>query len=238
MQEKRDNILLIGYGRYGEKIANFFDENEGNLYILETEEKNIQRARQNGWDKLFLIDIDNDDALLDILEKENFSYVFCATDDEEKNVYFTITLKSLKPNLKIISICESKESERKLKLAGALRVIDTMEGSANKIFHLIEKPAVMEAIEEILFTSDDIDIKEIEIPKISFLDGKYIKDIDLKKDFNLILIGIIDKEQGDNFVFITKGINHKLDAEDILVIIGYNDDIKKFIKALKESRQR
>lgn len=237
MQEKKDNILLIGYGRYGEKIAKFFSAKEFHLYIIDIDEIHIQRARQSGYDKLFTIDINNDEALTSILMQENFSTVFCAMDDEEKNVYFTITLKSIWDNIKIIAICESKESERKLKLAGANKVIDTMEGSANKIFHLIEKPAVIEAIEEILFIDDEIDTREVEIEKGSFLDGKFIRDIDFKEEFNLILIGIIDKETGNDFVFVTRGKNHKMDAGDILVLIGYKDDISQLIKDMKESRR-
>ncbi|NPA82543.1 MAG: TrkA family potassium uptake protein [Epsilonproteobacteria bacterium] len=232
MQDSENNILLIGYGRYGEKIARFF--NKENLYIVEINEKNLQRARHDKFEKIFLIEVGDDETLLQILSQKKFDYIFCALDNEEENVFFTITIKTFEKNIKIIAICESKESERKLKLAGADKVIDTMEGSASKIFHLIEKPAVMEAIEEILFEDEDIDIREVEIPKNSFLEGKYIKDIDLKKDYNLILIGIIDKERGNNFVFITKGINHKIDAEDILLIIGYKEDIKRFIRDLKE----
>ncbi len=233
MHDLENNILLIGYGRYGEKIAKFFEKKD--IYIIEISQKNLQRARQDGFEKLFLIELEDDEALNHILSQKNFSHIFCALDDEEENVFFTITIKSFDKKVKIVAICESKESERKLKLAGADKVIDTMEGSASKIFHLIEKPAVMEAIEEILFEDEDIDIREIEIPPNSFLEKKHIKDINLKKLYNLILIGLIDKERGDSFVFITKGINHKIDAGDILVIIGYKEDIKRFIKDLKES---
>ncbi len=232
MHDLENNILLIGYGRYGEKIAKFFDKEE--LYIIEISQKNLQKARHDGFEKLFLIELEDDESLEQIISQKKFSHIFCALDNEEENVFFTITLKSLNKNIQIIAICESKESERKLKLAGADKVIDTMEGSASKIFHLIEKPAVMEAIEEILFEDEDIDIREIEIPKNSFLEDKYIKDIDFKKLYNLILIGIIDKEKGDSFVFVTKGINHKIDEGDILVIIGYKEDIRRFIKDLKE----
>ncbi len=233
MHDLENNILLIGYGRYGEKIAKFFEKKD--IYIIEISQKNLQRARQDGFEKLFLIELEDDESLNHILSQKNFSHIFCALDDEEENVFFTITIKSFDKKVKIVAICESKESERKLKLAGADKVIDTMEGSASKIFHLIEKPAVMEAIEEILFEDEDIDIREIEIPPNSFLEKKHIKDINLKKLYNLILIGLIDKERGDSFVFITKGINHKIDAGDILVIIGYKEDIKRFIKDLKES---
>ena len=233
MHDLENNILLIGYGRYGEKIAKFFERED--IYIVEISQKNLQKARQDGFEKLFLVELEDDEALNQILSQKNFSYIFCALDDEEENVFFTITIKSFDKKIKIVAICESKESERKLKLAGANKVIDTMEGSASKIFHLIEKPAVMEAIEEILFEDEDIDIREIEIPPNSFLEKKHIKDINLKKLYNLILIGLIDKERGNSFVFITKGINHKIDAGDILVIIGYKEDIKRFIKDLKES---
>ncbi|WP_200762169.1 potassium channel family protein [Nitrosophilus alvini] len=236
MSEKKDNILLFGYGRYGEKIAKYL-AGDYSLYIAENDRKRLKKAKTDGYEKLFFVDIESDEELVSLLREKNFVKIFCAMDNEEENVYLAITFKALFVKIETIAICESKESERKLKLAGADKIIDTMEASANKIFHLLEKPAMFEAIEDMLYMDSDIGFYEIEIRKNSFLDGKYIKQIDLKKSFNLILVGVVDKEMGNKFVFITRGINHKLDAGDILVVIGKKNDIEKFKTELKKSAQ-
>lgn len=232
MLEKKDKILLFGYGKYGEQIAIELYEMQYSIYIADYNKNNLKKASLDGFENLIEVDIQNDSELTNILLEHGFNQIFCALDDEEENIYLTVTFKAIFNKIKIIAICESKETERKLKLAGANRVIDTMEASANKIFFLLEKPAVIEAIDQILFKDKTLTFKEIKIPKNSFLDGVNIKDADIKKRFNIIIIGIVDIELGHKFTFITKGISHKLDAGDILVLIGKKDDIKRFEKEL------
>ena len=62
------------------------------------------------------------------------------------------------------------------------------------------------------------------------LDGVYYQDIDIFKEYNLIFLGMLDKELGDKFIFFSEGINHKLDCHDILIVLGSKADIKSFKK--------
>jgi len=234
MQEKKDKILLFGYGRYGEQIAKYLLNDGYDVYIAESDKKNLKHASVDGFEHILIVDIENDEELTNIIFDNGFKKVFCAYDNEEVNIYLTITLKAVFSKIEIISICESKETERKLKLAGADKVIDTMEVAANKIFFILEKPAVTEAIDNILH-DPNLTISQIEIPKNSFLDGIDITDAKIKKRFDIIVIGIVDIELGNRFTFITKGVRHKLDAGDILVIIGKKENIKKFEEKLNSS---
>ncbi|WP_281950935.1 NAD-binding protein [Nitrosophilus kaiyonis] len=234
MQEKKDKILLFGYGRYGEQIGKYLLNNGYDVYIAESDKKNLKHASVDGYEHILIVDIENDEDIANTIFDNGIKKVFCAYDDEEVNIYLTITLKAIFSKIEIISICESKETERKLKLAGADKVIDTMEVAANKIYFILEKPAVAEAIDNIL-QDPNIAFYEIEIPKNSFLDGIDITDAKIKKRFDIIVIGIVDIELGNRFTFITKGIRHKLDAGDILVVIGKKDNIKKFQEELLNS---
>lgn len=234
MSEKKDKILLFGYGRYGEQIAKQLMHTGYDVYIAEYDKKNLKHASLDGFEHILIVDIENDEELASILLDNGFKKIFCAFDNEEENIYLTITFKAIFHKIEIIAICESKETERKLKLAGADKVIDTMEAAANRIFFILEKPAVTEAIDNIL-QDPNLTFSEIEIPKDSFLDGINISDINIKKRFNVIVIGIVDKELGNRFTFITKGIKHKLDAGDILVLIGKKENIKKFEEELEIS---
>ncbi|MEA3512006.1 MAG: TrkA family potassium uptake protein, partial [Campylobacterota bacterium] len=61
-------------------------------------------------------------------------------------------------------------------------------------------------------------------------DGVYLKDIDFKNKDEIIILGIQDKEIGDNFIFYSSGINHKIDAGDTIVILGIKEDLISFNK--------
>ena len=234
MANKKEKILIFGYGKYGQFVAKDLRLKNYDVYIAEYNKKNINRANKDGFNKVILVDIENDNELLHILYNNSFKKIFCVFDDEEENVYLTITFKALMKDLEVISICESRKSERKLKLAGVNKVIDIIELAANRLFFVLEKSAVTYTLDEIFFNNPNIIFEEIVIPRDSFLDGINIDEIDFKK-YKIVVIGIVDRELGDKFTFITRGIKHKLDAKDILIVTGKQDDIKSFKTKLNES---
>jgi len=46
----------------------------------------------------------------------------------------------------------------------------------------------------------------------------------------LILLGVVDKELGNEFIFKLSGIDHKLDTNDLLVVIGTTEEIERLRK--------
>ncbi len=234
MQEKKDSILLFGYKKYGEKIAFALENNDYEIVIADTDKENIEKAEKNGH-KAYFIDIENDEDIVQILVSYTFNHIFCAMDNDEENIYLAITMKSIDSNIDVISICQSKDSEQKLELAGVRGILNTLDATAQNIFHLLKNPIMIEAIEDILYFNSDIDFVELEVPKDSFLDGKFINEIDFKKDYNIILLGLIDIEFADKFIFATKGVNHKIDEGDILLLIGLKEDLKVFKEKLIQS---
>jgi len=51
----------------------------------------------------------------------------------------------------------------------------------------------------------------------------------------LILVAIIDKETGDDLIYINKGVDHKFDGGDTLVLAGRSNDILAFRRELSGS---
>ena len=225
---KKRKILLFGFGRYGEQIAKNLALDGYHVAIAATNKEDLKTASKDGFEDLHVVDIEDDTQLTDLVMDNGYTHIFCAFDDEELNIYLTITFKALFRNIYIIAICESKETERKLKLAGADRVIDTMVAAANRLYYIVEKPAVAEAIDKILFKDKSIIFEEIEVPEGSFLDGVNLKDIAFSKKYKVIVIGLVDKELGNKFIFVTRGINHKIDAGDVLVVVGKKEDVQSF----------
>ncbi len=225
MQEEKDKVLLFGYRKYGDKIAKELIKDDYYVVIVENDDIYTQKAIKNGY-KAYTVDIDHDEDIVQILVSHDFDHIFCAMDSDEVNIYLAITIKSLQDNVDIISICESKDSEKKLELAGVRGILNTMDATAQGIYHILKSPVMIEAVENILYFNSDIDFVELKVPKDSFLDGKFVNEIDFKKEYNLILMGLVDKEVADNFIFITKGVNHKIDDGDILLLFGFKEDIK------------
>jgi voltage-gated potassium channel len=230
-QQSRD-IILFGYGKLGQRIYEMLSGTFSKITVVDNDEGHIEEARKNGCVTAELVDLTDDKKLEAIgLEKK---ILFCAMDEMSMNIFLVLSFRSITIDTTIISISTSAENTRKLKFIGADKVIDIYESSANRIVDIITRPAVTRVLDEIVYVDNGISLEEIEIPHHSFLEGKYVHEIDFKA-YGLILIGISDKELGEDFIFVSRGIDHKFDAGDVLVLLGESSALERFYKKLMEA---
>ena len=226
------NILLFGYGSHGKFIAEGLVEDGFTVQIVESDEAFYLQAIEDGHDNALKVDVTKDEALV-ALTPENYTQLVCVMDDEHLNVFLTLSLRSLFKDSYLLAISDSIHTTQKLHMAGANKVIDLYEVSANKIHNILNRPVATELLEEFVTQKQGISFRELEIPQNSFLHGLMTDDIDLS-EYGVLLVGILDEELGNNFIFITAGINHKLDSGDTLVCLGNHKELNRFETMIKE----
>lgn len=84
--------------------------------------------------------------------------------------------------------------------------------------------------------SDDFSIVEVQLPKK--YDGKMIREINIKQEYNLLVLTTISKQKTKAIIGRTKEINKVqgvarpddiLSSDDLLVVYGANKDIKRLL---------
>ncbi len=228
----KNKIAIFGYGNHGKFIAKGLFNDGFEITIIESDKNFYKDAKADNFENVFLLDVTKDEELkkVDIL---SFKQLVCVMDDEHLNVFLTLSLRSLFQDTYILSISDSLNVTKKLKMAGANKVIDLYEVSANKIYNILDKPVATKLLESFVGNRDGITFKEMLIPQGSFLDGQMVDDIDFSL-YGILLVGMIDEEKGHAFVFVTAGIEHKLDSGDTIVCIGYDKDLKRFEEKIKQ----
>ena len=221
-------IILFGYGNFGRQLYKHLSLLGYIVTVLSTKDEYIQRAEDDGVEALKFDITQNRDILALDIDQSN-DLIYCAMNQTANNLFLVLTLRTLLSHSDIIAISNSSENTRKLKYAGANSVINLYEATSRRVVNILTKPAVTRALDEIIYKRNDIKMAEIELPKESFLDGLFAKDVNFKK-MGVILVAIIDKELGHELIFIDHCINHKLDAGDTLVIVAKDDDLKSFKK--------
>ncbi len=226
------SILLFGYGNHGRFIAAGLHEDGFKIKIVESDPDYYTQAKEDGFIDVEHMDVTND-QLLQALNPQKFDQLVCVMEDEHLNVFLTLSLRSLFKESYILSISDSINVTKKLKMAGADKVVDMYEVSANKIYNILYRPISTRILEDIVSGRDGIVFRELLIPEGSFLHGLMTDDIDFSP-YGVLLIGMIDEELGHTFVFITTGINHKLDAGDTLVCIGPKEKLNAFEEEIRK----
>jgi len=224
--------LVFGYNEYAKEIASNFILDKFEVYIYTIDNESYENAKEDGH-QVELVELDDD--WLDIAKKFDIdeTICFCALDDDAQNVFLTISLRAEYENIHIISLATTKDSAEKLRLAGANKAIAKLETTASVIVESLEKPAVVEVMNNILDHNKDLKLAEYIISKGSVLDGSFLQEIKIHKNYNVILLAIADKELEAEFTFSAQGHNHKIDVGDVLVVMGKENDLKEFEKAIK-----
>jgi voltage-gated potassium channel len=218
-------IVMFGFSDFAIEVVENIDTKS--ITIIDIDKEAISKAENMGYNTQ-LIDLDNEDELQSIIDSKSF--LFCLSDDEALNIFMIISVRSFNKNVNIIALALN-ENVNKFLLAGANKVIDPYEITANKIFDIIQRPLVVELLDSTLFSQSDLEMAQLEIPSGSSYEGKHLDECDFDK-YNLLVTGIIDKRVSQGFLFATGHHSHTLDSGDIVVVLGKNQDIMNIKKEL------
>lgn len=228
-------VILFGYGKFGQSVADTLLEREVSVTLVESDDERYLKALKKGFARCLHMDVTDDEALAD-LPVESGDKLVCVMDDDHLNVFLVLSLRALYPKNRILALSDSIHATRKLKRAGADQVIDLYDISANRIHNILTKPIATRFLEGFLDSKHEYSFKQIVIPEGSFLHGRTLAEVDFRR-YGVIFIGMIDVELGHSFIFVTTGMEHKLDAGDIIVCIGHDDDLQRFKELIKEPEE-
>ncbi|MGB5867574.1 MAG: NAD-binding protein [Arcobacteraceae bacterium] len=223
-----NKVVIFSFSKLAAQIASILVQKGYHIIIIEEDLQLIKEAKALGYEikRISLMD-DTNIKSLDMINNDIKAF-FCVSDHKNINLFVTLSVRNLYKNLKIISVSFATQDNKTMLLAGANKIINPYEIGALRIFRLLNKPYILEILDNILFSSSNIEVSEITIEKDSIFDNVFLKDTTIIEDNNLILLGILDKEIQDKFIFYSRGINHKVDEGDTLVLLGKSDDLQKF----------
>ena len=229
---QKQSIVIFGCGFLGQEVGEQLRRNGMELMLIGDNYSEVAAARAKDF-QANVVDIADDAALRNLGIGNGVRLIFCLFPEESKNVFLTIAARALDPSLEIVCITESADSGSKLLAAGASRVIDPYTMTALKIHELIHRPWLVETLEGTLFGDANLDLAEVEVPAGVQLIGAPMHLLDLRRDNNLILLGVVDRTRGKEMMFNSSRNAHRIQPGDILVVIGLRDDIGRFIQELQ-----
>ncbi len=223
-----NSIVIFGYGEFAKEIARQIRYNYTRLVVYTLHPRYVEEAQENGFEA-HLADLDDNWDELETYDLETTRFI-CAFEEEAENVFLTISLRDRFPDAIIIALASTQENAAKLRLAGANKVIAELQTASDLIIELLEKPVITKLMRELMDTQRDLQVAQITLGEESCAVGKHLNEILKLNTHNVILLAVVDFRMSESFIFTAKGYNHMLDPGDVLVVIGYDKDIKAFEK--------
>lgn len=213
-----------------EAMSRLDPENTSVVYAAQAEAE-ATFIKEHGF-PVGLVDFRNDDELKAIGIGSDINYLFCFFAADSDNVFLTISARAIDKHLNIITIIDDPDSADKLLAAGANKIIDPYEICGRKTHEILTKPEITQILDQTIFRRHDLNIAEIEIPEGSWLENSNTSTLRLNERFDLILIGVVDKELDERLHFAIGDKEHILNAGDVLVVMGPALEIRAFKEQL------
>ncbi|MSP28232.1 MAG: TrkA family potassium uptake protein [Methylococcales bacterium] len=226
-------IAIFGYSVMSLEVMKRLNLTQHQLLFISEDTDEATLVSEQGFETT-IIDFRNDEELKAIGIGSTIDIIFCFYPTDSNNVFLTISARAIDKELTIISIVDDPESAEKLLAAGANKIIDPYEICARRTHNMLTKPDVTNMLDNTVFGQHDLNIAQIEIPRGSYLEDSKSSDLRLAEKYNLILIGIVDRELGDALHFAISEKKYTLNAGDVLVVLGPSREIKQFQDAVNE----
>lgn len=227
VQKLKEYIIICGYEIMAKYLIKELLKQNKKILVVDEDENKILEAKNNN-----LLAITGDSTDTDFLKKigvgDGSTTIISLSEDDATNLSVVLGARMLDKDIEIITLVNDVEVENKLKLAGADFIINSNQISAYVAGEYIGQPIAFEAVDAILL-EEEISAK---VEEIEIIDGMNIINENINminfEDYNLTLIGIIDKT--NNFEFIFNPSNYFIKEKDILIVIGYKQSLKEFRK--------
>jgi voltage-gated potassium channel len=223
-----NHFIICGYGRIGEVICRELADEKIPFIVIEENEEKIQYLEKDGF--LYLNkDATTEETLLQAgLERARGLVTAVSTDAD--NVFITLTAKSLRPDIFILSRAADLKNERKLLRAGASRVVCPYYMGGSRMAQILKKPTVVDFLETAMMSGElGLKMEEAVIQSSSHLVGKTLVESRLRMDFGVIIVAI--KKSSNEMVF-NPGPTAILEAGDVIVVIGKQEEMNKMREIL------
>ncbi|MGM0461914.1 MAG: potassium channel family protein [Fibrobacterota bacterium] len=222
------HYIICGAGKTGEKIIDeFFSLNE-KFVVVEEDEQRAEHLRIKYNDQLLLVmdDATRDEVLLDAGVTSAQALIGVLPDDAE-NVFLTLTAKSLNTNIRVITRAIETSSEKKLKKAGADKIISQIDIAAQRLTTTALKPDIESFLDIITQVGDEnFRIEFVSVSPKSDLENVLLRDAQIPQKTNLIVIGI--KKNGT--IQMNPMSMTRVERDDELLVLGKQSQIETIRK--------
>lgn len=145
IDELSDHYVICGFGRVGRQVARDLDAAGARYVVIDHNPRIAERAEAAG--VYFLEGEPSEDELLRAAGIMRARALIACMDSDAENIFTTLTAREMRADITIIARASVSDSEKKLKRAGADRVISPYKSSGTEMARLALHPQVSGAIE-------------------------------------------------------------------------------------------
>lgn len=220
-----DHYVVAGFGRLGQRIARDLRAAGRPLVVIDHRDDRAAQLEAEGYP--FVQGNAEEEDVLRAAGLARAAGLVLVLPQDAANVFVALTAREIAgDDLFIVARTNEQTSINKLYRAGADKVISPLEIGADRIAQTILRPRVDRFMEQVLgVESLDFDLEEVAIEAGSLLDGLSLADVDFRRRFDAVVVGVLRAATGE-WRFNPEA-RLALAAGDTLIVLGTAEQIRK-----------
>ncbi|HEY6406574.1 MAG TPA: NAD-binding protein [Ktedonobacteraceae bacterium] len=211
----RNHYIICGYGRVGLQIVAEFTATRLPFVVIDEKESNVSKCIERGY-----LALQGDATSDDVLREAGVLHAKCvlvATDNDANNIFITLSARHLSRKLFIVARANHNETEAKLKLAGADRILSPYTIGGHRMANLALQPGVMEFFDTITKAGDvELAVQEVIVPATSPLAGKTLVEAQNSLSYGTMLVAL----KRPSGVMPGSRLEARIEVGDTVIVVG------------------
>jgi len=218
----RDHYIICGFGRVGRRVADEFRHEGAPFVVLDFSAKAKEAADEENI--LFIEGNGTDDDDLRAAGLERARGLIAASDDDADNLYIALSARVAREDLFIVARASNEDAAKKLRLAGADRIVQPYQAAGRAMANLILRPQVTAFVDVVTTASgNDLRFEEIEVTAESGQGGRSIREIDIRKETGALVVAL---RKRDGTFDTTPTPEAVLDVGDVIIAAGTEEELR------------
>jgi voltage-gated potassium channel len=171
IEDLSNHHLICGFGRVGRQVARDLQVVGDDFVVIDELDENKAFADQLG--APFLQGRPSDDEILRAAGIERAVSVLACVDSDAENIFICLTARELRSDITVVARASVEDSEKKMRRAGADRVISPYKSSGAEMARLALQPQVTGVVD----VAPEYRMEEIDVTEGCEGEGKSIAEV-------------------------------------------------------------
>ncbi len=219
----REHVIVCGFGRIGQNLAHRLARHNVPFVVIDSSAESIVEAKKHGY-----LGIEADATDEEVLQKVGLdraaTIVFSLHSDPD-NVFLTLTVRNLNPDITIVARGEHPRTEKKLLQAGASQVVMPAIIGAERIADLIIPQETEDLLRSVGHESGlNAELEEFQFTADSPFLGRTVREAEEKQE-QLMIIAV---RKADGETLFNPKDDEIIRVNDTVIVMGPEADIEAF----------
>lgn len=223
LSKLKNHVIVCGFGRIGQNLSHRLARHRVPFVVIDPSTEMISEAKSH--DYLCLEADATDEDVLRSAGIDRASTIVFGIQSDPDNVFLTLTVRNMSPDITIVARGEHPRTEKKLLQAGANEVVMPAIIGAERIADIIVRPEASDLLRCVGHESGlNAELEEFKFTSDSPFIGRTVREAEEQAE-QLMIVAV---RRADGETIFNPKDNEGLLVGDVAIVMGPEADIEQF----------